>query len=93
MKIGEAFALSDISTGRSGFIPAKEVVNVARVLGQCPTQLEVQELIIEVDLLRRSRLGINTGTTKKKSRKQKSERSKPIYENGQLVGIILIRKI
>ena len=82
MKIGQAFALSDIATGRTGAISAKEVVNVVRTLGQCPTQLEVQELILEVDITRRRRTG-NTGrggSTKKKGKKKKSDPSKFVIE-------------
>ena len=82
MKIGQAFALSDIATGRTGAISAKEVVNVVRTLGQCPTQLEVQELILEVEITRRRRTG-NTGrggSTKKKGKKKKSDPSKLVIE-------------
>ena len=76
-KISQAFALSDIATGKTGAISAKEVVNVVRTLGQCPTQIEVQELILEVDLTRRRRTGATGkgGSTKKKGRKQKSDKS------------------
>ena len=55
-KLAEAFALSDICTGRSGKIPATEVSNAMRMLGQCPTQLEVNKAIIDVELLRRSKV-------------------------------------
>ena len=73
-KINQAFALSDICTGRTGAIPPKEVVNVVRTLGQCPTQIEVQELIIEVEVARRVRTrGTARGSARKKSRKQKSD--------------------
>ena len=77
MKISQAFALSDIATGRTGAISAKEVVNVVRTLGQCPTQIEVQELILEVDLTRRIRTGasVRGGSTKKKGRKKKPDPS------------------
>ena len=47
--------MSDICTGRKGKIPATEICNAMRMLGQCPTQLEVNEVIIEVELLRRKK--------------------------------------
>ena len=78
MKISQAFALSDICTGKRGAISAKEVVNVVRTLGQCPTKLEVQELILEVEILRRQRCGeIGIGSNKKKSKKDKSDPGNP----------------
>ena len=78
MKISQAFALSDICTGKRGAISAKEVVNVVRTLGQCPTKLEVQELILEVEILRRQRCGeIGSGSNKKKSKKDKSDPGNP----------------
>ena len=69
--ISEAFALSDISTGRQGAIPAKEIPNVMRMLGQCPTELEEQELIIEAELVRRSKSRVANGEVKKKGRKER----------------------
>ena len=53
--VAEAFALSDICTGRKGKIPATEICNAMRMLGQCPTQLEINEVIIEVEMLRRKK--------------------------------------
>ena len=51
-----------------------------RTLGQCPTQIEVQELILEVDITRRRRTGATGrgGSTKKKGRKQKKDPSNSI---------------
>ena len=78
MKISQAFALSDICTGKRGAISAKEVVNVVRSLGQCPTKLEVQELILEVEILRRQRCGeTGSGSNKKKNKKEKVDPGEP----------------
>ena len=81
-KISEAFALSDISTGSTGAIPAKEVINVVRTLGQCPTQIEVQELLLEVEIIRRRRTGeTRSGSSaKRKGRKKTQDPSKYIHK-------------
>ena len=64
--------MSDIATGRNGAIPPKEVANVMRMLGQCPTELEEQELIIEAELIRRSKSKLDAhGNKKKRGRKQR----------------------
>ena len=54
-----------------------------RTLGQCPTQIEVQELILEVDITRRRRTGATGrgGSTKKKGRKQKKDPSNSIISH------------
>ena len=63
--------MSDIATGRNGAIPPKEVANVMRMLGQCPTELEEQELIIEAELMRRSKSKSDGhGDKKRRGRKQ-----------------------
>ena len=72
--LAEAFALSDICTRRSGKIPATEVSNAMRMLGQCPTQLEVSQVIIDVELLRRKKAAAAAAISendKKKKRKKK----------------------
>lgn len=78
MNLAEAFALSDISTGRSGAISAKEVTNAMRRLGQCPTQLEVQEVIIEVEMLKRSRHRGNEAKKKKGERQDRGKRPRSV---------------
>ena len=75
--LAEAFALSDICTGRSGKIPATEVSNTMRRLGQCPTQLEVNKVIVDVELLRRSKQAALLEEQKKtKGRKKKKKPNK-----------------
>ena len=71
--LAEAFALSDICTGRTGKIPATEVSTAMRRLGQCPTQMEVNKAIIDVEILRKSKVAAardeaNSKTKKKKKR-------------------------
>ena len=78
--LAEAFALSDICTGRKGKIPATEISNAMRMLGQCPTQLEVNQAIIDVELLRRSKEAAKVAlaeSDKKKKRKKKPGLRKP----------------
>ena len=70
--LSKAFALSDICTGRSGKVPATEVANTMRMLGQCPNQLEAQQVVIDVELLRRKKLAARKAALEK----QKAEESK-----------------
>ena len=75
--LATAFAMSDISTGRSGKIKATEVPNTMRMLGQCPTGLQVNKAIVDVEILRRSKIEARLKAelkekeaTKKKGRKR-----------------------
>ena len=81
--VAKAFALSDICTARTGKIPATEISNAMRMLGQCPTQLEVNQVIIDVELLRRSKEAAAAAAEledkKKKRKKKRSGRRK--YDN------------
>ena len=82
--VAEAFALSDICTGRKGKIPATEICNAMRMLGQCPTQLEVNEVIIEVEMLRRRKQAeaeeMAKDDKKRKRKKKGSGRRKQIFD-------------
>ena len=71
--LAEAFALSDICTGRTGKIPATEISNAMRMLGQCPTQLEVHQAIIDVELLRRSKEAAAAALSEKEKRKKRKK--------------------
>ena len=59
------------------------MINVVRTLGQCPTQIEVQELLLEVEIIRRRRLRkAGSGSSgKRKAREKKSDPGKYIYWN------------
>ena len=74
-KFAKAFALSDLCTGATGAIPATEVMNTMRRLGQCPTQLEVNKVIVDVEILRRSKKHLVI--EEEKECKRKKERKKP----------------
>ena len=84
--LAEAFALSDICTGRTGKIPATEISNAMRMLGQCPTQLEVSQVIIDVELLRRKKEAAAEAISeieKRKKRKKKRTTGRRKYDKNK----------
>ena len=94
--VAEAFALSDICTGRKGKIPATEICNAMRMLGQCPTQLEVNEVIIEVEMLRRKKAVEEEELAKEERKKGLNKKKKKGTGRRMLlsiVGIIIFNHI
>ena len=85
--LAEAFALSDICTGRSGKIPATEVSTAMRRLGQCPTQLEVNKAIIDVEILRKSKVAAarDEANSKTKKKKKRTGRGKIIINFSYII--------